>query len=316
MRQKDAPVDNQESAKLLIKLLMTADQCASFGILCSHSASMGEHAPSHRASVPTPISVVHPSDHPSLLPSAIPILRSFAALQETSQHHAPPDAAGPSLSGTQTTPPTPAVAVFRTPSRTRLTSRTFTTPAKSSDGGYGYGTLSVPPTPGSFRSFRRDKVRADGAVRRLSEMRRPRDDDEGLDRGMDGGLASRGRKRSTVVGDEEDEAAGHERDTATFPRNRVRPSLRNSTRSPSAASDASHHAEGTQFSLPRLFRTVSRQASSVFVRPVGREYDDDLRQRTPGHSRAQSVAFSRRSVMEGEDVGEQVPEDGIRVWYS
>lgn len=279
------------------------------------------NSPSQQRAIPTPISVAGPSgEHTMLLPSAIPILRSFAALQGSPPHENQPDHHGSSRqSDIQTTPPTPAAPIFRTPSRTRLTNGSYRTPGKASDPRGGYGTTrSVPPTPtpgGSFRSFRRERSVAPD-VRRLSEMRtrqETREDEHHRD-----------EQRGNFLGDEEDEAAAPRYDTSTF-RRRNRPSLRHGTRSPSANSDASGTAEDenqTPFSLPRLFRTVSRQASSVFTRGGGgREYDGDLRQQrrvTPGHSRRQSSSWSRRGVLvvDGEQTVEPIVEDGIRVWYS
>lgn len=252
-----------------------------------------------------------------LLPSAIPILRSFAALQESGNNDQTELPVTSRLSGPQTTPPTPAVSIFRTPSRTRLTNASYRTPGKSSDTRGGYGTTrSVPPTPtpgGTFRSFRRERSIAPD-VRRLSEVR-TRQDARGDEDHED-------VQRSNFLGDEEDEAADQRHNSSTI-RRRDRPSLRHGTRSPSANSDASGTAEDgnqTPFSLPRLFRTVSRQASSVFTRGgAGREYDDDLRphRATPGHSRRQSSSWSPRGGLEAS--AEQTMEpiaDGIRVWYS
>jgi hypothetical protein len=288
------------------------------GLHLPQRTDMDQHSsPSAQRAIPTPISVSEPAgEHTMLLPSAIPILRSFAALQGSPpQDHRPDASASAKHPGAQTTPPTPAVPIFRTPSRTRVTNGSYRTPGKSSDSkGYG-ATRSVPPTPtpgGTFRSFRRERSVAPD-VRRLSEMRirqGAREDDDG--------------QRDNFLGDEEDEAAAQRYESSTFQR-RNRPSLHHGTRSPSANSDGSAMAEDenqTPFSLPRLFRTVSRQASSVFTRGGGggREYDDDVRQqrRTPGHSRRQSSTWSPRGGLDGsgEAPMEPVAEDGIRVWYS
>lgn len=251
-----------------------------------------------------------------LLPSAIPILRSFAALQGSPPRELEPEPAGSGrLTETQTTPPTPAVPIFRTPSRTPLANGSYRTPGKSSDPNKYGSTRSVPPTPTpgrSFRSFRRERSVAPD-VRRLSEMRTRQDPREHEDR--------ENQQRNNFLGDEEDEAAAERHESSTFPR-RIRPALRHGTRSPSVHSDVSVTADdgnAIPFSLPRLFRSVSRQASSVFTRGAGREYDDDVRQyrRTPGHSRRQSFTWSQRGAMDESGVQPTEPaEDGIRVWYS
>jgi hypothetical protein len=215
--------------------------------------------------VPSPISTA-PMD--STLPSAVPILKSFAA-QEPSQDQIPqsPSTARP----------------FRTPPRTRITQPSNDETTDTSDD----RVRSVPPTPGSFRSKRR---REGWTVRRLSERVGERD-------------GVRGRSR-TMAGDgdqagEEDDGRGY----ATFPfRHSAQghSAHRRSLRTPSTArstheSDASitDDAPLERFTLPRVFRTVSRQASGIFG--------------TGGFGRGSRAPSVRRS---------EERQEGVRMWYS
>lgn len=185
--------------------------------------------------VPTPISTA-PMDPD--LPSAVPILESFAA-QEPSQDQIPqsPSTARP----------------FRTPPRTRTAQSSRNEASDVMDG----RIPSVPATPGSFRSKRR---REGWTVRRVSERVEERDGDRG--------------RSQTLAGDAQigDEAPDTDRGYATFPPpNGPYSARRRSLRTPSTArstyeSDAEEDAPLERFTLPsRVFKAISRQASGVFV---------------------------------------------------